>query len=54
MGDWTKADPTDYGGISWKIDQTDGDQVRVEVDGQSQVIMIQDLKHDRMAIKQTP
>jgi hypothetical protein len=36
---------------AWQIDRANVDRVRVEVDGEHQFLEIQDLKHDRMALK---
>jgi hypothetical protein len=46
--------PTDISDVkdgAWQIDPANGDEVRVEVDGQPQLMKIHDLKRDRMAIK---
>ena len=39
---------------AWQIDHANADQVHVEVDGQLQLLEIQDLKQDRMTIKRVP
>jgi len=39
---------------AWKIEAADAKEVAVKVDGESQLMEIQDLRPDRLAIKKTP
>jgi hypothetical protein len=39
---------------AWQIDHANADRVRVEVDGQPQMLEIHDLKQDRMTLKRPP
>ena len=39
---------------AWQIDRTNAGSVRVEVDGEPQLLEIKELKQDRMTIKHTP
>ncbi len=39
---------------AWKIESADANQISVKVEGEPQLMKIQDLKQDRLAIKKAP